>query len=113
VFLRGEAPGKVWQGETLFCVLQRGGELPNANSLNDKDCAARGGETKAYEMHVIELAHPDRSHPAQVPGGLGSLSLSTHLVSGKCNVVCGKRNPDGHTGQRKNASSSRGAGRRL
>jgi uncharacterized membrane protein len=57
VFLRGQstANGNVWEGHDLFCTLSRG-ELPNANSLDERACRARGGEMKAYQMHVINSA---------------------------------------------------------
>jgi uncharacterized membrane protein len=84
IFLHYDAPGIVGTGDTLFCVLPRAGELPNSNKLNEKDCAAHGGQTKNFEMHVIDastftttIRDASRltgapSRPPQAPPGLAN-----------------------------------------
>jgi uncharacterized membrane protein len=82
VFLRGEAPHASFEGDTLFCVLTHG-ELPDANKLDEKACATRGGTMRRFEMHTLSKEHftttlngPGAQVPAHRPAGFGNDAMS-------------------------------------
>jgi uncharacterized membrane protein len=56
-FLRAEGVnGDIWEGSDLFCTLQSRFEIANAN-VDEKGCRAKGGQLKAFQMHVIKTQH--------------------------------------------------------